>query len=117
VDFPNYNNQPIQYFNPRSSSGYQQFSTQQFSEEQLGVPGDANRRFFHGPGLNNWDVSLFKNVHINERVSLDIRGEFFNVFNHAQFGNPVGNFASSSFGDVQSANSPRIGQVALKLHF
>jgi hypothetical protein len=117
VDFPNYNNQSLQYFNPRSSSGYQQFSTQQFSEEQLGVPGDANRRFFHGPGLNNWDVSLFKNVHINERVSLDIRGEFFNVFNHAQFGNPVGNFASSSFGDVQSANSPRIGQVALKLHF
>lgn len=117
IDFPNYDNQPIQHYNPRTSSGYQQFSTSQFSQEQLGVPGDADRRFFHGPGLNNWDFSLFKNVHLTERMSLDIRAEFFNTFNHAQFGNPVGNFTASNFGDVVSANSPRIGQVAMKLHF
>jgi hypothetical protein len=117
IDFPNYDNQPLEHYNPRSSSGYQQFSTTQFSQEQLGVPGDASRRFFHGPGLNNWDVSLFKNVSFNERLSLDIRAEFFNAFNHAQFGLPVGNFTASNFGDITSANSPRIGQVAMKLHF
>ncbi|MGA2074093.1 MAG: hypothetical protein ABSH52_11370 [Terriglobia bacterium] len=117
VDFPNYNDETIQHYNPRTSSGYQQFSVSQFTRELPGVPGNANRRFFHGPGLNDWDMSLFKNVRVNERVSLDIRAEFFNVFNHAQFDNPVGNYTASSFGDVQSANSPRIGQVAMKLDF
>jgi hypothetical protein len=117
VDFPDYNNQPIQHYNPRTSSGFQQFSTAGFSNELLGQQGTANRRFFHGPGLNNWDMSLFKNVHISERLSVDVRAEFFNVFNYAQFNTPVGNITAGDFGDVVSANSPRIGQVAMKLHF
>ncbi len=117
VDFPNYNGGPIQFTNPRTSPQFQYFSTAPFSSELLGVPGNANRRFFHGPGLNSWDISLFKNFRFTERVSMDIRGEFFNVFNHAQFINPSGDFSSSSFGDVTSARDPRIGQVAAKIHF
>jgi len=117
VDLPNYTGQPLQFFNPRTSPSYQYFSTDVFTSEQLGVPGDSNRRFFHGPGLNNWDVSLFKNVRFTERISMDIRAEFFNVFNHAQFGNPVGNFTQSNFGQITSALSPRIGQIAAKIHF
>ncbi len=117
VDFPDYNNQPIQHFNPRNSNGFQQFSTDPFTSEALGQQGTANRRFFHGPGLNNWDMSLFKNVRITEHTSLDFRAEFFNVFNHAQFTTPVGNITAGNFGDITSANSPRIGQVAVKLHF
>jgi hypothetical protein len=81
------------------------------------VPGNADRRFFHGPGLNNWDLSLFKNAHVTERISMDIRAEFFNVSNHAQFNNPVGNFTASNFGQITTARSPRIGQVAVKIHF
>jgi len=117
VDLPNYTGQPLQFFNPRTSPSYQYFSTDVFTSEQLGVPGDSNRRFFHGPGLNNWDVSLFKNIRFTERISMDIRAEFFNVFNHAQFGNPVGNFTQSNFGQITSALSPRIGQIAAKIHF
>ena len=117
VDLPDYNGQPIQFFNPRTSSNLQYFSTDDFSAEQLGVTGNANRRFFHGPGLNNWDVSLFKNMRFTERFSMDIRAEFFNAFNHAQFNNPVGNFAASNFGQITSARDPRIGQVAAKIHF
>jgi len=117
VDLPNYNGQPIRYFNPRSSSNLQYFSTDVFSSEQLGVPGSANRRFFHGPGLNNWDVSLVKNTHVTEGITLDIRAEFFNAFNHAQFNNPVGNFTASNFGQITTARDPRIGQVAAKIHF
>jgi hypothetical protein len=56
-------------------------------------------------------------MRITERTALEIRAEFFDVFNHAQFNNPVGDFASSSFGQVTSARSPRIGQLALKLNF
>jgi len=117
VDLPNYNGQPVQFFNPRTTPNFQYFSTDIFSAEQLGVAGNANRRLFHGPGLNNWDVSLFKTTHFTERLSMDIRAEFFNVFNHAQFMNPVGNFSAGNFGDITAARDPRIGQVAIKIHF
>jgi hypothetical protein len=48
---------------------------------------------------------------------LQLRFEFFNVFNHAQFQSPTGSILNSTFGYVTSANDPRIGQVALKLLF
>ena len=50
-------------------------------------------------------------------VAGDVRGEFFNTFNHAQFMNPGGNVVSSHFGVVTGARDPRIGQVAVKIHF
>lgn len=117
VDLPNYSGAPIQFLNPRNSAGFQYFSTDAFSQQTLGAPGTANRRFFHGPGLNNWDMSLFKRTHLTERISMDIRAEFFNLFNHAQFNNPGGNFTASNFGQITTARDPRIGQVALKIHF
>jgi hypothetical protein len=116
VDTPNYNGQPVTIYNPRTS-GFQYFDTSPFSYPQLGNEGTANRRFFHGPGLDNTDLSLVKSVRVNERFGLDIRAEFFNAFNHAQFNNPTGNLASSTFGRVTSARDPRIGQVALKVRF
>jgi hypothetical protein len=67
--------------------------------------------------LDNTDLSLVKSVRVNERFGLDIRAEFFNAFNHAQFNNPTGNLASSTFGRVTGARDPRIGQVALKVRF
>jgi hypothetical protein len=83
----------------------------------LGVAGNANQRFFHGPGLNNWDVSLHKATRVTERISTEFRAEFFNAFNHAQFMVPVGDIASPLFGQVTAARDPRIGQLALKLNF
>jgi hypothetical protein len=117
TDLPNYNNGPIVLTNPRTSPSFQYFSTDAFSLPTLGQIGTANRRFFHGPGLNNTDVSLIKNTAVTERVSIEFRAEFFNVFNHVQFNNPVGDFSSSNFGDITSARDPRIGQLALKVHF
>jgi hypothetical protein len=117
VDVPNYNNQPIQFSNPRTSANHQYFSTSQFSEEAIGVPGDASRRFFHGPGLNNWDLAAHKVTNVSERLKLEFRAEFFNVFNHTQFNAPSGSISSSTFGEVTSAANPRIGQMALKLYF
>ena len=75
---------------------------------------DSSRRFFHGPGFNNWDFGLHKNTRITERTTLQFRAEFFNIFNHAQFNNPNGNFTSSQFGVVTSAKDPRIGQLSMK---
>ena len=53
--------------------------------------GNARRRFFAGPGLNNWDVALLKDTLIKESLNLEFRAELFNAFNHAQFGQPDGN--------------------------
>lgn len=117
IDLPNYNNETIGFFNPRNTNTHQYFSPAPFSSEQLGVGGNANRMFFNGPGLNNWDFALHKMTKISERMSIEFRAEFFNLFNHAQFNNPVGDFASSQFGQVTTARDPRIGQLALKVYF
>ena len=98
------------------------FKTSLFSQEPLGGQGTANRRFFHGPGMNNWNFALLKDLKLTEAKRLEFRGEFFNIFNHAQFygSNSVdGNFndGPSSFGGVFSAAAPRIGQLAVKLMF
>lgn len=90
------------------------FNKSAFRSEPLGGVGDANRRFFHGPGFNNWDFGLHKLTRITENTSLLIRAEFFNLFNHAQFLNPTGNYSSSRFGLVTGARDPRIGQVSAK---
>lgn len=101
--------------NPRHGNPY--FNTSLFSLENLGQFGNAKRRFFSGPGLNNWDAALAKEAHLSERLYFDFRFEFFNVFNHAQFDTPSGLINSSNFGLVTSAQNPRIGQVAAKFHF
>jgi hypothetical protein len=76
--------------------------------------GSANRRFFHGPGFNNTDLGISKMIPVTESMHFEIRGEFFNIFNHAQFNNPSGDITSENFGNVTSAGAPRIGQVSGK---
>jgi len=85
-----------------------------FAAGPLGQFGNANRQFFHGPGFNNTDFGLSKRTNIKESMGFEIRAEFFNIFNHAQFDNPNGNQASGQFGQVTSARDPRIGQVSAK---
>lgn len=83
----------------------------------LGTFGTANRRFFHGPGFNNTDFGFLKRTLIREQMAFDLRIEFFNIFNHAQFTNPSGNINDSSFGVVTNARDPRIGQVSFKFYW
>jgi hypothetical protein len=104
--------------NPRNGRSY--FNTAQFSENALGSPGTAKRRFFYGPGLDNYDFALLKNVRLTESKTLQFRIEGFNVFNHAQFFGPQsvdGNIDSSTFGQVVSAQPPRLVQLAAKFSF
>ncbi len=122
VDKPNYLGGKIHFLNPRKSINNQYFTTDQFVSETLGVPGNSNRSFFPGPGLNDWDMALHRVIALTESINLEFRAEFFNVFNHTQFtatnnGTSAGNFSSATFGDVTAAQNPRIGQVALKLNF
>jgi hypothetical protein len=104
--------------NPRNGQAY--FNTSLFSLPALGLPGTASRRFFYGPGANNWDLALLKDTKLTESKLLEFRLETFNTFNHAQFfgANSVdGNFNDSTFGQVVSAMPPRLMQLALKFHF
>ncbi len=118
VDHPNYDGRAIETFNPRKTAAHQYFSTTAFSEEQLGIPGNSNRRFFHGPSVGDLtDMALLKNTPFKDRYTLQFRAEFFNLFNHAVFANPGGDFNSPNFGQITSAGAGRIGQMALKLSF
>jgi hypothetical protein len=103
--------------NPRDRKAY--FNTSLFTNEPLGQQGTSARRFFTGPGTNNFDLGLVKDVKLTETKTLEFRGEFFNAFNQAQFSNPIGNFNNTaSFGKVTGVREPgRIGQIALKFYF
>ena len=104
--------------NPRNGQSY--FDTSLFSLQPLGQSGNAKRRFFCGPGIDNYDMALIKNLPLPESKSLQFRFEGFNVFNHAQFYGPAsvnGNINSSSFGQVVSAAAPRLMQAAVKFIF
>ena len=71
-----------------------------------------------GPGTNNWDAVIAKDTHLTERTTLEIRGEFFNAFNHAQFILNYSDYADpANFGYVRSANPGRIIQLGAKLYF
>ena len=105
---------PVTITNPRNPTNTY-FSASSFASETYGGFGTANRRFIIGPGFLNTDVALEKDTRITETTRLEFRAEFFNVFNHAQFLNPTGNFSSDTFGIVTGARDPRIGQLSMKL--
>lgn len=95
------------YFNPNS-----------FAPEARGVLGNAGRNYFHGPGINNWDLAVAKDTHITEAARIEMRIEFFNLFNHTQFDAPGTDVHSpSSFGIVSGAAAPRIIQLGVKILF
>jgi hypothetical protein len=106
--------------NTNARNGRPAFNTTLFSMPAIGTLGTAARRFFYGPGMANFDVALIKRVRFSERYAADLRLEAFNVFNHAQFFGAAavnGNIGSPGFGQIVSANSPRIIQAALKFAF
>ena len=117
IDTPNFSGGKLTFQDPRTGQPY--FDTSMFSQETLGVLGSASRRFFHGPGINNWDAVIAKDTRLTEGTTLEIRGEFFNTFNHAQFILNYSDYAAgpSIFGIVNTANPGRIIQLGAKLYF
>jgi hypothetical protein len=106
--------------NPRNGKSY--FNAALFSQNTLGTPGNAKRRYFYGPGLINFDMALLKDVRLTDSKTLQFRLEAFNVFNHASFFGPLavdGNIgdAGSTFGNVVSADPPRLVQLGFKFLF
>jgi hypothetical protein len=84
-----------------------------------GTIGNAPRSICCGPGISNTDVSFTKETQISERFQMEFRGDFFNIWNHAQFYTVDGNVSDqgSTFGQVQHIHDPRLVQFALKFRF
>ncbi len=79
--------------------------------------GNSGRNILRGPGLVNFDFSTFKDFQFSERIGLQFRAEFFNIFNHANFNNPNRAVDIPAGGTITSARDPRQVQLGLKLLF
>lgn len=120
LDTPQYNGAPLDVnTNPRNSR--HEFNTSAFTTEPLGQLGNVPRRFFYGPGIDNFDMTLSKVLPVTESKSFEFRVEAFNVFNHAQFYGPASVDGEVNndphFGQVISAAAPRLVQLAAKFNF
>lgn len=99
--------------------------------------GNVGRNVLRGPRQSNVDFSIIRRIPISESKNIEMRAEFFNLFNHVNFANPIGNFSAvpalsidrntgrimnpadlGDFGRINStSNNPRLIQLALKLNF
>jgi hypothetical protein len=101
------------------------FNTSSFANPTPPWQGGANQGFGNAgkdavvqPGLFNFNWSLFKNIPLKEGgPSLELRFEFFNVFNHTEFNNIDQNSGDANFGQVTTAYDPRTMQLGGKFHF
>jgi hypothetical protein len=93
------------------------FDVSSFHLNALGTIGTSRHSFFSGSPLNNLDFTLIKRTSFGERYELEFRTEIFNLLNHPQLFNPVGDFASRQFGEVVGSRDPRFIQFGLKLDF
>lgn len=94
------------------------FDTNCFSLPSPGTFGNSARNLWHGPGINNWDMSFFKIFRLpGEGRQVQFRFESFNIFNHTQFNNPSSGLPSGTFGVITSAKDARQNQVALRIGF
>jgi len=98
-----------------------------------GVPlfthGNMGRNVLRGPGINNWDFSIAKEIKLTESKSIEFRTEFYNAFNHVQFNSPTlqagaigdggqfGQITSDRGSPGQTGDGARIIQFALKIYF
>ena len=93
-----------------------------FAQPAAGTFGDAGRGIISGPSLANIDLSAIKNTPINEKVTFQLRAEFFNFLNHPNFAPPNATLGSSGFGVIYNTLGRTIGfgtsrQIRLSARF
>jgi hypothetical protein len=95
----------------------QWFNTAAFAYPAYGYFGNAGNNIVRGPGVQQWDLSLFKTFRIGEHVNFNLRGEAFNAFNHTNFLGVSTALGNGDFGQVVSAHEARVMQVSAKIEF
>ena len=91
---PTYNSN----FQPGPTSTW--FDTTAFSPAAPFTFGNSGVGILRGPGFRNLDASLAKKFHISERYSFDVRADFFDAFNHPNYGNPNTQLGNANFGRI-----------------
>lgn len=108
-------------FNPYASvgagSGAPYITKANFNGAVTSGYGTLPRNSFYGPGYTNVDMSVVKALEFEHGVRLELRGDFFNMFNITQFGSPNTSIGSSQFGEITTTYPSRIIQIAAKLRF
>jgi hypothetical protein len=104
------------------------FNTSAFQQNAIGTFGDTGKNILRGPRFFDADLAAVKNAKLTERLSIELRAEFFNAFNNVNFARPDGNLLDSTYGQItgmagaSAANTygtaqPRIIQFATKFLF
>lgn len=102
------------------------FNTCAFMDPAYGSFGNAGQNIVRGPGLQNWDLSILKQIPIKESMHIEFRAEMFNLANHANFlfakpgpqnSNNATVFGTPSFGYATAARLPRQIQFGLKFYY
>nr|WP_252263847.1 carboxypeptidase regulatory-like domain-containing protein [Paracidobacterium acidisoli] len=105
------------------------FNPAVFAQPANGSFGNYHRNTMYGPGVNNWNMSLFKNLNVTEGVRFQLRFEFYNVFNHTQWatvnnslsapnpGTPFSGANAGNAGQINAARDPREIQLGGKFYF
>lgn len=107
----------VQFLNPKTNNG-QYFSTSNIVAPTQGTFGNLPHALCCGPAISNTDLVISKKTKINEKWNTEFRAEFYNTWNHTQFGNPDGNFSDSTFGIIQKTRvDPRLIQFGFKVSF
>lgn len=104
----------VNYLNP---SSFQLPPTAATASPYILSFGNFGKGAISGPGAMTWDVGVFRGFTFHERFNIQLRGEFFNVLNRANFNNPTTTVSSGGFGSITGSGDPRIGQLALKFQF
>lgn len=120
VTRPNNNGTSAKLEGPVQKRLTRYFNTSVFSQPPAFTFGNVSPRLpdVRNDGVRNWDLSVFKNFLLTERLHLQFRAEALNAFNTPRFGGPNTSVTSSSFGVITSqSNAPRQIQFGLKLLF
>ena len=95
-----------------------------FSQPVVGTFGNVGKGSLRWPGYYSWDMGFFKDIKAGERYRIQLRGEFFNIFNRVNFKDTtasvvdgMANLNQRTFGTLRNALDPRIGQLAVKVFF
>lgn len=92
----------------------QWFNTSDFVPNAIGTFGNTGKNFLRGPRYFDTDLALLKETKANEKIAFQFRAEIYNAFNNVNFDLPDAGLTDSGFGQITSAQSPRILQLGLK---
>jgi hypothetical protein len=88
-----------------------------FALPAFGSEGNEKSNGFRGPNFYETDVNFYKDTRITERINFQLRFEFFNIFNRANYANIDNNIADGIFGQATASHQPRFWQIGAKISF